>query len=270
MQPQSPQPPRLLSQQQFNAYSAAWVDAVRHGDSLPAIFQQPGQPAKSSFVRFPLQDIVWLVSTVGSQRIKVQFLLKPDAGPDADPLRPRFTMALFSADAQDGRISAYYLGKNTAPTETTDNEQATQGNNDQPLGSALVKAANIGGQLPHGLAGVWLKNWVNVAAVTPDLFTTNYGPLQGYVFDLQDFMDPLFYSQSFFNDPEEAQNFELRIGFGLHEFYPAFPEGTTSKKTFGLVLRIYQKDSQKPALAVPSNGSSEPFYDLSVTSPPGA
>lgn len=267
MQPQQPQPPVLLSQHQFNAYSAAWIDAVRHGDSLPAIFQQPGQPNKATFVRFPLQDIVWLVSTVGSQRIKVQFLLKPDSGPDADPLRPRFSMALFSADAQDGRISAYYLGNNTAPTEVVEN---TQNTDMQPTGTVLGKAASIGGQLPHGLAGTWLKNWVNVDAVTPDLFTTNYGPLQGYVFDLKDFMDPLFYSQSFFNNPEEAQNYELRIGFGLHEFYPAFPEGTTSKKTFGLVLRIYQKDSQKAAIALTPDGSSEPFYDLSTTSPPGA
>lgn len=268
MQTQSPQPPTLLSQHQFSAYSAAWVDAVRHGDSLPAIFQQPGQPAKASFVRFPLQDIVWLVSTVGSQRIKVQFLLKPDAGPDADPLRPRFTMALFSADAQDGRISAYYLGKNTAPAEIADNEQHILETSDQLPGSALMKAASIGGQLPHGLAGVWLKNWVNIDVVTPDLFTTSYGPLQGYVFDLKDFMDPLFYSQSFFSNPEEADNYELRIGFGLHEFYPAFPEGTTSKKTFGLVLRIYQKASQKAAVALTPDGSSEPFYDLSNTSPP--
>lgn len=268
MQPQHPQPPTLLLQHQFNAYSAAWVDAVRHGDSLPAVFQQPGQSVRSSFVRFPLQDIVWLVSTVGSQRIKVQFLLKPDAGPNADPLRPRFTIALFSADAQDGRISAYYLGNNLSPEQVADSEQDTQHSDAMPATVTLMKEGSIDGQLPHGLAGVWLKNWVNLDVVTPDLFTTSYGPLQGYVFDLKDFMDPLFYSQSFFNNPEDAQNYELRVGFGLHEFYPAFPEGTASKKTFGLLLRIYQKDSSKSAMALTPDSSSAPLYDLSEPSPP--
>jgi len=263
--------PSLINQQQFNAYSAAWVDAVRHGDSLPAIFQQPGQPDKSSFVRFPLQDIVWLVSTVGSQRIKVQFLLKPDEGPDADPLRPRFTVALFSTDAQDGRISAYYLGNNRAPEPAANNELAATKGDDQALSLKMTALTSIGGQLPHGLAGVWLKNWMKPGlVVTPDLFMTSYGPLQGYMFDLDDFMDPLFYSQSFFNNPEDAANYELRVGFGLHEFYPAFPEGTASKKTFGLLLRIYQKDTQQLAMALIPDGSSDPFYDLSTTSPPGA
>jgi hypothetical protein len=261
----APNPPLLLNQDKFSTYSNAWVQAVRHNDSLPAIFQQDGQKNRSSFVRFPLQDIVWLLSTVGARRVKAQFLVKPDEGVDADPLRPRFTIALFATDALDGRISAYFLGNNLAPKSSKIDEQVEENSSDTE--HSLQDTATVGGQLPHGLAGVWLKNWLNLDTVTSDLFTTNYGPLQGYVFDMDDFLDPMFFSQGFFNNPDDAQKYELRVGFGLHEFYPAFPDNAPRKQTFGLLLRIYDKATDKVMLA--ADGSDNPFYDISTTNPPG-
>ena len=253
MTPQ-PAPPTLLSQHQFNVYANAWSEAVEYGDSLPDVFQRKGQK-KLAYVSFPLQSIVWLLSTVGVRHIRAAFLVKPDDTPGTDPLRPHFTLAFFATDAIDGRISAYYVG---------DNHQAPSADQD-----ADEEATLSSGPVPHGLAAEWLHNWTDPKAVpTSAMFTTNYGPLQGYVFDIEDFLDPLFLSQPF-------EGKVLRIGFGLHEYYALADSADKRTQTFGLVLRIY--DAQGSLLNLKGQfqeGGGEDvdntFYDLTHPYPPGA
>lgn len=255
MTPQ-PSPPRLLTQHQFNLYTSAWSEAVEYGDTLPDVFQRKGQN-KLTYVSFPLQSIVWLLSTVGVRHIRAAFLVKPDDTQGADPQRPHFSLAFFATDAVDGRISAYYLGDNhQAPS----NEQNP--NNDTALD---------GGPVPHGLAAEWLTNWADPKTVPSSaMFTTNYGPLQGYVFDIEDFLDPMFLSQPFAGKV-------LRIGFGLHEYYALADSGEKRTQTFGLVLRIY--DAKGNVLSLPRKKHTggygdDPldttFYDLTHPYPPGA
>ncbi|QKG54328.1 hypothetical protein [Hymenobacter sp. BRD67] len=231
MSPQTPPPGTFITQQEFNTYSAAWSEAISSGHNLPEIFQRTGQ-ARLTYVKFSLQTIVWLLSTVGARSVKAQFLLKPDA----DLKQSHFTLALYATDALNGRISAYYLADN-------------QTSSDQPP---------FNDQIPHDLVKAWLQNWTAAKQVTPAMFASSYGPMEGYSFDIADFMDPLFAARTY-------DNKEMHIGFGLHEHYPA--SGTELKQTFGLVIRIYK--TTQTAARVQDDPSDEPFFDLSHPFPPG-
>jgi len=279
MAPQ-PSPPSLLSQHQFNRYTAAWSEAVEYGDTLPDIFKRKSQPSKLVYVSFPLQSIVWLLSTVGVRHIQAAFLVKPDDTAGADPQRPHFSLAFFATDATGGRISAYYLGDNSSvPAPKPDAEAAGLPSPGQLApaleGLTLDADSMTSGPVPHGIAAEWLANWANPhTEPNSAMFTTNYGPLEGYIFDINDFLDPMFFSQPFAGKV-------LRIGFGLHEYYALANNGSTPTQTFGLTLRIYNEQGQVMPLskkglrmtvgdAVGDGPVDDTFYDLTHPYPPGA
>ncbi|GAB3635452.1 hypothetical protein GCM10027422_10420 [Hymenobacter arcticus] len=281
----APQPPvHILDQHQFDKYAAAWSRHVSHHQDLTAVFQQPdGSPMQAVRLSFPIVE--YLLSTVGAQQIKAQFLLKEEEK-SGEKL---FVLALYATDALGGRVSAYYLAEYMPPV-TTPTSNAVQLGATEHLG-ADDQVSSLGDQIPNELVHTWLNNWKQASLKTAHMFGSNYGPLTGYTFDMGDFLDSFFYANKF-------KEKELLILFGLHQHYPAFPNCYTLKQTFGLVLRIRQITDAAPkteadfaadreafvktisatnsyaeltkAALIQATGedAGQPFYDFSRPSPP--
>ncbi len=226
---------KLLDQHQFDKYAAAWSRHVSRHQDLTSVFQQPdGSPLRA--LSFSFEALQHLLSTVGARRVKAQFLLKRD-GQSGEKL---FTLALYATDASDGRISAYYLAQYLplpAPAPVVDEtvETAVRVADDQ--------ADDLGTQIPNELVHTWLDNWKKAAPITAAMFGSNYGPLTGYTFDIDDFLNSFFYANKF-------KSKELLVLFGLHQHYPAFPDCYSLQQTFGLVLRIHQLATGAPATSI--------------------
>ncbi len=265
-----------ISPQQFNAYAQAWTEAVSSGKHLAEAFQKPGCN-RLTFSSFDFQTVVWLVSTVGARQIRAQFVIVPEQPLAYDKPGPAyFSIVLYAVDSLGGRISAYYLGSSSC---AKGGNGLTSGAKKPDIVDATGTAAEIapaddpslGSPVAFDLAKIWLTNWVNQNPISSALFGSNYGPLQGYAFDIGDFMDPLFYSQKF------GKTQELHVCFALHEYLAAFPKQPNQAitSTFGLVLRFYGTVPIQPygetklrdsSAAAPEAG--QPFYDLSEPSPP--
>ena len=268
-------PATIINPQQFGDYAQAWIAAAGSGRHLADAFQKQGYQ-RLTFASFDFQTVVWLVSTVGTRQIKAQFVLVPEQPTEAGKPTPSyFSIVLYAVDSLGGRISAYYLGSNaftplaTAHDSTTDIPDIFAGSKEE---------ANSGSPVAFDLAKTWLDNWT-AHKITSELFTSNYGPLQGYTFEIGDFMDPLFYSQKY------GKTQELHVCFALHEYHAAFPKQPSQSltSTFGLVLRFYgtvpidihanNHEQGKAAQSVHSAFAQEagqPFYDLSTPNPPGS
>jgi hypothetical protein len=264
----------IINQQQFSNYAQAWVQAAGTGNHLVDAFQKVGYE-RLTYASFDLQTVIWLVSTVGARRIKAQFVLVPPKhAEDAKHEPARFSVVLYAVDALDGRISAYYLGNN----DFTPNIKQIDAEGD--FGKVADDAdavgnTNVGAPVAFDLVKRWLTNWSSPKQqISCDLFSSKYGPLQGYTFDLGDFMDPLFYSQKF------GDTQVLHVGFGLHEYHAAFTakDEPSLTRTFGLVLRFYGTVASDGTAvkafsntgAVNAGEPGQPFYDLSTPNPPGS
>jgi hypothetical protein len=220
----------LLSQEDFNQYSAAWLQLISQPDS-PALSQsfQTESSARVMYVSFPIKRVVELVSAVGAQQIKARFVLVPDGG------QQKFSLVLYAADdtqKEEGRKSAYYLAT--------------------PWWTSAAPPV-LGEAVPDNLAAVWLANWAGAGSVTPALFATPDGPLEGYNFNLKDFLKPLFTDQ-----PYDLQ--EIRIWLGLHNYYSPTNLDTLTQ-TFGLVARRYDPHPT-------AQRGSELYYDMATPCPP--
>lgn len=222
--------PEILTQQEFDEYSAKWLSVAsgEGGSELEQAFLN-SNTERVLHLRFPIERITWLVSAVGVRKIKARFLLVPDNG------QLHFTVALFATDDKAERLSAYYLP--------------------QPYWADNSAPATVGDPIPQNLATTWLANWKAADKVTPALFATQWGPLQGYNFEIKDFVSSLFAAQSF-------QSKEIYIGFGLHQYYaPAATDGSLTE-TFGLVLQLPEAGQTK----VPA--ADDTFFDMAFPYPP--
>ena len=223
--------PGLLSQDEFNQYTADWLSLVSQTDSpdLPASFQTEAGNLVA-YVSFPIKRVVELVSAVGAKQIKARFVLI------ADGAQKKFSLVLYAADdtqQAEGRKSAYYLA-----------EPSWTAAPDPQLGEAV----------PDNLAAVWLDAWKTAPTVTSAMFATPDGPLEGYNFDLRDFLKPLFTDQAYNNQ-------EIRLWLGLHSYYSPTDLNNLTQ-TFGLVVRRYD-----PVPTV-GKGDGDLYYDLSFPCPP--
>lgn len=264
-----PAPPAtIISPQLFSTYAQAWIEAASSDQYLAEAFQKSGCQ-RLTFASFDFQNVVWLVSTVGARQIKAQFVLVPEQRTaDGEHAPAYFSVVLYAVDSLGGRISAYYLGSNVF---TTVSEKPTAEAGYAAPDSSAKEDANSGSPVAFDLAKTWLTNWTNQKKISSELFTSNYGPLQGYTFELGDFMDPLFYSQKF------GKTQELHVCFALHEYYAAFPKKNTPKltSTFGVVLRFYGTvplkgyDDKLVHAHSAVEEAGQPFYDLSTPNPPG-
>ena len=255
-------PPRgILTQPEFEQYGAEWLRVVSGPDA--AELQQSFRPAAAAAagadaakaapllcsVSFPTKQMARLVSTVGATHIKARFGIRPGA---ANGAGPQFTLALFATNALEARVSSYYLA-DEAPLPGAD-------------GPDPADEVQLLDEVPDGLAHFWVRNWARTfraAPVTADMFATPYGPLQGYTFEVTDFISTLWPVTDF--DQEDVR---LRVRFGLHEFYQPQPDGTDRLvHTFGLVLQLW------PPTQVDEDGEpvvEDPFYDFSMPNPPGS
>ena len=244
----------LISQVEFDGYAAAWAQFIDRAaaDKVQRLFEAPGQLRQNN-VGFDLADsIVPLLSTVGLRQVVARFVLLP-AEVAADS--PRFRVVLYGTDGLGGRISAYYLGAATwvaAPKSLQADEQPSE---------------VLTGQVSFNLIRVWLQAWVApTQQLSPLLFMTSYGPLQGYNFELSDFMDPLFPVKQ---PADPTQRLVLRLYFGLKSYYPAYPENLEQpRQTIGLVVRLLVPGSK----VTDGDGGGDaggPSYDMAVPVPPG-
>jgi hypothetical protein len=253
----------FLDPTSFNTAAAAWTDAVsKEGSLSPFFLNYPNSyispttvpVEKLQYVTFSVNDMVALVSTVGVRYIRAQFVLLPPAEGVV-----RFTVVLYALDSQRGRISAYYAGATGAMVPG-----ALPATPDSP---------NAGGELPVDLVQSWIGAWQNLTDISPDMFDTNYGPLQGYIFNLQDFIDPLFPSYL-------TSGYELRVYLGLHSYNITSANITTPDTTVGLVISVqpestprlpinYLLNKNKLVSNNANDGDDSGYYDLSHPSPPG-
>lgn len=264
-----PLQPTLLSQAEFDKYAAAWARfldrATRHPERLQALFTKIGTdgqpPSYQSNATFDVASaIAPLLSTVGIAGVMASFVLLPKKE-CADA--PRFRVVLAAVDALGGRISAYFLGAATWYAPPTSYEEPAGDTHQHLRGDAA-------GPVPFNLIRGWIRDWATAALghqLDPAMFTTHYGPLQGYRFELSDFLNPLFTGGTFAGKL-------LQVNLGLKSYYPAYPDNPPRlAQTVGLVVRLYS--GPEPADPVTmmdgKDGGSEgggPSYDLAQTSPP--
>jgi hypothetical protein len=217
----------LINQQLFNTYSANWIRVIN--DSDPKILQNSFKLGDDAITGcgFSTTRIGQLVATVGATHIKVRFIVQPPA-PGTEP---KFSLALFATDALDARISSYYVPE----VLYTDTEAFVCPS--QPGLPAVHK-----NQLHYVLAERWRQNWVDKSTedIETDDFTTSYGPLRGYTYELQEFM-------ALFLQLEALEDAMLKIHFVLHDYYR--PDLITSidtlAYTFALALRLQHNPGTK-------------------------
>lgn len=258
-----------LTQTEFDVAATAWTAFIGNAklNDVQNLFQLlPPKPTKppepiqyQTFVSFDLADTIpQLLSTVGIRQVMARFVLAP---PNTPAGTPRFGIVLYATDSQGGRISAYYQGDSNyhvIPQPELEFTSPTLQAPDAPQG--LV---------PFSLISNWLNAWVTAAKaqkLSPAQFATHYGPLQGYNFELGDFMDQLFMTT---DKKHERVATHLHLNFGLKTYFPAYPEAlTTPVQTFGLVVRLFWEstDVEDGTDDVYQGGSS---YDMSVSFPPG-
>ncbi|OGX90364.1 hypothetical protein [Hymenobacter coccineus] len=149
----------ILTPEQFEQYSAEWlkIASATEGPAPAQCFAAPGH-GRRTHASLPIQQLVWLASTLGIVAVRTQFLAIAHQGHPA-----RFALALFATDAAGTRLSAYYLAEAEEAPAAAENALAAP-----PLRTAHQKAA----QVPHDLVKTWLHNWAAAPAVTPALFAT--------------------------------------------------------------------------------------------------
>ncbi len=214
----------ILSQEQFDRYAANWLEVIYNtdGHTLHESFLGLNQE-KVNAITFPLQSIVELVSVVGVHHIKARFLIQPDEVTGT----PHFTMALFAADELGKRLSSYYvadahwLGAPAAPAPL--------------LAPTATAPSTVGHQIANVLAHKWAQGWVNAQRVETAMFDNAYGPLNGYTFEMGDFMAPMFKLTSL----DDAS--KLQVNFCLHEFSRPTLGGDQRAMTFGLTVQVVTK-----------------------------
>ncbi|MVN78095.1 hypothetical protein GO988_17330 [Hymenobacter sp. HMF4947] len=295
-------PAGIIHQKHFDRYAAQWLSALTspHHKILRRSFQPTNdKKSRTLLVTFPLEHIIFLVSTVGASYIEARFLLMNSEEENASSKRARFTVALFATNAQGTRVSAYYVSNEDVETHKplATEVPKVQGEATLLLENQLLSTGEMASvadspdaaeQVPHHMVSKWLYNWRHADAITPALFTTNYGPLEGYRFSLADFREPLFNALPLVHDKKRYYN--LRVNFGLHEYYSAVQDSTEPTQTFGLVLRLHELPivaTQATTVTTTSTRSStsrelesltaeeaddevsESFFDMSTPCPPG-
>jgi hypothetical protein len=301
--------PGILNQQHFDRYAAKWLSAVTspHHKKLRRSFQPTDQKAsRSQRVTFSLEHIIYLISSVGASYVEARFLLMDaqeaeNGSDDAAAAHNRFTIALYATNAQGERVSAYYVSNEVVTTYPVRNPLPSQElSATQPEAAALAARPQAAQskrfeetdpssdavQIPHLITKDWLTYWKEAREITPAMFHTSYGPLQGYTFSLSDFREVLFNAEPRpHKEPHYKHYYNVRVDFGLHKYYPAVGETCEPTLTFGLVLQL---QVLKPALQevvasethllqptgadmpeLTNEEVGEPFFDMSTPCPPG-
>jgi hypothetical protein len=240
----SPPPINSLTPEQFNQGTANWLKVLVSGDSsfLEHIFNVPGSDKKMVNVTFPVDQMATLVSTPGGRQIEARFLVMEDEDP-----KGVFAIALYATDINNKRVSAYYRSYTGTDTLAAPGDMTAAA---APTGAQTSSGDGVWAvQVPHVMVEKWVYYWSNTS-LDFNMFSTSYGPLQGYTFKFGDFVEPMFYNQG-------QDGWNLGVDLGLHDYYG--PEAAGPSYTFGLSLRFYG----------PNGSSDKSFYDMSMPCPPG-
>ena len=240
--------PITISSADFEQYTSNWVQLITQGDAAQDTLKKCFTTDKGNrllYLSMPAEWVCWLISTVGCTQVKTGFMLDNNQ---------QFNLAFYATDAQNSRVSAYYL----LNLDSTDYGNAIakvygrSSNDSAPVSSGDEGSGSV--QIPHGVAGEWINNWRAAEPLTAAMFLTKYGYLQGYNFQRGDLMDNLF-------NVEQQEYQQLRVDFGLHKYYAGYDNGDPQPTyTFGLVLRLVNPDATT---------SDTPFFDMSTPRPPG-
>ncbi|MGI4734854.1 MAG: hypothetical protein ACRYG7_06690 [Janthinobacterium lividum] len=303
-------PAGIINQKHFDRYAAKWLSVLtsRHHEKLRQSFQpNPDKGSRIPRVTFPLEHIIYLISSVGASYIQARFLLMEaqqvtDGSDAAAADQDRFTLALYATNAQGERVSAYYISNedvSTYPVDYPDSslprQQASAAHSEgaakprnrpqevQRESFEGTTPSNDGVQIPHLMVKDWLAYWIEAHEIMPAMFQNSYGPLQGYTFDLSDFREPLFNAQPWTLKEHHLYKraYNMRVDFGLHKYYAAVSESCEPTLTFGLVLQLQALAPiwQEPAsvehnfnvtgsLTAVDGEDSDPFFDMSMPCPP--
>jgi len=197
-----------ISQEDYDTYTANWLTLVNDPDptALPKAFQIP-EVSRINFLNFTLDQVTALVAP-DVVTIKARFLAIADG---ANVLR--FSTALFGLDADNKRLTDYYVPlPPQAGGPTT--EPASSGTGPNP-------------HISRKDALEWLTAWVDANALTASLFSTPNGPLRGYNFGVGTLKDPLAAAQ-----PTDGKGLFLNLGLHHDPTSPQIPQ------TLDLVLYI--------------------------------
>jgi hypothetical protein len=254
--------PHLLTQTEFDTAAAAWLAFIGRASAgeVQALFQtrpthkHEHHPRQyQTYVRFDLATTIpYLLSTVGIAQVAARFVLVTSPS-EIVPAPPRFRVVLYATDQLGGRISAYYLGDSEYHLILPTPKPTPKPGPTPP--DAGYDVDPMQGLVPFSLISNWLTAWVTAAThqhLKPAMFaTSSYGPLQGYVFEIGDFMDQLF------SAPERGST-QLYLNFGLKTYFPAHPEKLTEPaQTFGLVVRLYTPTAPPPPKAGDTSAAIE-------------
>ena len=236
-----PAPFTPLSSDTFAVYQQYWQQLLVESSSTPSLLDTVFSPAtkRRSMVCFPAEQILWLLSTVGTTHIQARFILTSAPGnPD------NFAVVLYATDGQNKRISAYYQSVDYAATPYNGDEvEWVNGNTDDSE------------MLPHAAVQQWVEKWQAVTPLTADMFKNSYGSLQGYTFSYNEVLNNLFATTTY-------DAMVLGIVLGLREYYGPHNKGDKPDYAFGLALRIYNTGTM-------TGKSTATFFDHSMPCPPG-
>lgn len=212
----------IISPAEYDQGAASWLLAA--SDPAGVILAQSFTQTTGllSAVSFSGWQIARLVSTVGATAVKARFVILHDA-----QARPHFSVALFATDAQDTRVSSYYLAQPYLPTQHAagvSGVDAQAAGRRSPSVRALARY-----DVPDVLTRLWLNDWSRVKRVTPDLFATSYGPLRGYSYGVEEFAGLL-------RDFSSLDGNKILLEFDLHGYFRTEPQGDVLVYTFGFLL----------------------------------
>ncbi|PJJ59533.1 hypothetical protein [Hymenobacter chitinivorans] len=238
----------LLAPEEYRSATLAWVQTIEQpAPTAYTVFEVNG--SQLTGVSFPMAAIISLLSTVRVHYIEARFLVIPSKTGGND----QFSIALYAADVNRVRISAYFQAYSWWTT---------------PITEVIDVSAMATDQAPYALVNAWTDAWARVLPkdLKSDMFTTSFGTLEGYTFKADDFLQTLF-------DARDMSGMDVRIDLALHEYYPAMVEAknTSLQQTFGLVLRLSipqttaSSSTESRIVAV----ATSPFFDLSTPCPPG-
>ena len=219
----SANPAGIISPAEYEQYAANWLVAAR--DPAGAVLAQSFMLNKKDVLvslNFTALQIARLVSTVGAATIKARFLIMYD-----DKAQPHFTIALFASDAQDKRVSSYYLADKYWLPKLPHVASSLMAKPGPPRQERVRAFARY--DMPDVLTTRWLTAWGGVTRVATEFFATSYGPLRGYSYGVEEFV-------SLLRDVSSLDGENILLEFDLHDYYQSAPEGEVLTHTFGLLL----------------------------------
>lgn len=233
MSQESPSKPYVIGQQEFEPLAQLWKDSL----AVPSILQKSFLDSSGSILQgvgFRMKHILELVSTIGATHIKVAFIMQPDESGHL-----QFSVALFAVDFLTTRLSSYYVPSYV----TTDETMLTEA-----VGGTEMRYKN---QVSSPLLRDWLYNWATYGKGEASYFDSQYGPLQGYTFEISEFTAMFYRLHS-----QRVKDSNLELLFVLHHYWRSMPlEAPTHEAqvyTFGLVIRL-----KRPSLVLPGTGHGE-------------